>query len=141
MAKTGLLTKSRNVLTVSKANLLRKATAPAPLPDPLASVDYTGDLAEDGARELSALDKAFKENAKDEKRKHQKVIDTEYWVALCFESREQKEAFLQAVNLFAQGDKYLDGRLFAKRCNIALPDEAPPHRERGIDPKLAEIAL
>jgi hypothetical protein len=75
------------------------------------------------------------------RQKHQKVIDTEYWVALCFESREQKEAFLKAVNLFAQGDKYLDGRLFAQHCGIEIPNEAPPHRERGIDPKLAELAL
>lgn len=49
------------------------------------------------------------------------ITDSEYWIALCWESREQKDAFLKAVGLFDYGDKYLDGRLFAEAMGIEMP--------------------
>jgi hypothetical protein len=52
------------------------------------------------------------------------ITDSEFWVALCFESRAQKDTFLKAIGLFGYGDKYLDGRLFAEAAGIELPKPA-----------------
>ena len=41
---------------------------------------------------------------------------------MCFQTREQKEAFLRAMNLFLIGDKYLDGVEVAKQLGINIPD-------------------
>lgn len=141
MAKASLAKAPSAGLAAPRRASIGKPVKIKPAPDPLADVGYSGDLGTDQAREFTALDLAFKSDAKSEKRKHQQVIDSEFWVALCFESREQKETFLMAVDMIKHGDKYLDGNLFAKACNIELSHEAPPTKERGIDPKLAALAL
>lgn len=103
------------------------------VPDPLADVDYPGDLAGDTAVELSALGKALKaasapapdENAagfrdrqKQEQDRFKLATDTEYWVALCFRSRAEKDAFLASSGLDRLGDKYLDGAVAAEILGV-----------------------
>lgn len=90
------------------------------VPDPLADVEYSGDLAKDAGRELSALQKGFAERAAAEVKRFEKATDSEYWFAVCFDSRDECEAFLTAakVNRKLMGDKYLDGRQFAKVLGI-----------------------
>lgn len=95
---------------------------PAPkTPDPLAEVEYTGSLAEDAASELDAMQQAYRDRAKAEQSRFTAATDSEYWVAVCFTSRAEKEAFLKAARIPARmGDKYLDGRQFARRVGIDL---------------------
>lgn len=68
-------------------------------------------------------------------------FDTEYWCCLCFDSREQKDAFLKAVGWveIGGGDKHLDGVEIAKSMGVQLPDAvvASPMR---VDGKLADMA-
>lgn len=89
-------------------------------PDPLADVAYSGDLETDAAAELDALDSAFRDRKRREARRFTQATDSEFWVAVCFESREQKEAFLAAFDVARFGDKYLDGRKVAAALGVNL---------------------
>lgn len=89
--------------------------------DPLENVEYTGDLPADCGAEFEALQESFEERknregmaarAKAERERFQKATDSEFWFAVCFEDRDEKERALKAlkVNKRMMGDKYLDGR-------------------------------
>lgn len=90
---------------------------------PLAGVGYTDSLETDAGAELSALGKAFKTRRDREDDRFRATIDSEYWLAVCFRSREHKEAFLTALKVPARlGDKYVDGHQLARLLGIELPD-------------------
>lgn len=92
----------------------------AQAPDPLADVDYTGNREEDAGRELTAMEKAYRKRAKNEEKRVYDATDSEYWVAVCFRSREAKEAYLRAIDAIDIGDKYIDGHQLARRQGIDL---------------------
>lgn len=87
-------------------------------PDPLADVEYTDDLATDALAELDAVQQAFRERRKGEDRRFAQATDSEYWIAVCFTDRADKEAFLKASRLTQLGDKYLDGYRAARILGI-----------------------
>lgn len=89
-------------------------------PDPLKAVEYTGDLQKDAATEISALEQGYRDRAKEEAARFKRATDSEYWVAVCFDSREEKDRFLQRAGLADIGDKYLDGREVANRLSVDL---------------------
>jgi len=108
--------------------------------DPLAGIAPSGDVAEDSKRELSALEQAFIDRKKAEQARFTQAVDSEYWVALCFQTREEKEDFLRKLGLLAQGDKYIDGRQAAKKIGIQLdPIEILYKSTFNISPKLAAL--
>lgn len=91
--------------------------------DPLADVEYSGDLNADCGAEFEALQDSFEElknrdgmadRVKAERKRFQKATDSEFWFAVCFEDRDEKERALKAlkVNKQMMGDKYIDGRQF-----------------------------
>ncbi|MGI8310685.1 hypothetical protein [Saccharopolyspora hattusasensis] len=92
-----------------------------PEPDPLEGVNYTGDIEADSAAELDALAKGFRERTKREDERFRLATDSEYWFAVCFRTREDKDAFLKAARLMAIGDKYLDGYAVARTLGIPMP--------------------
>ncbi|MCP2248174.1 hypothetical protein [Lentzea aerocolonigenes] len=104
----------------SNADLLAQLNA-EPLPDPLQDVEYTGDLAVDAGAELDALAIGFRERTKREDERFRLATDSEFWFALCFKSREDKDAFLKAAGLMHIGDKYLDGRAAAAVLGVDMP--------------------
>lgn len=87
----------------------------------------SGDPEKDSEADLSELQAGFRKRAKDEGRRFEQATDTEYWACLCFQTREQKEAFLKALNLLAIGDKYLDGQEVAKVLGVELPSADVPY--------------
>ncbi len=89
--------------------------------NPLDAVPETDDSEHDTKQVVSAALAAFKNQAANEAKIFQDNTDTEYWFAVCFQNRDQKEAFLKAVKWGAD-DKYLDGQKVAKAMGIALPD-------------------
>lgn len=91
-----------------------------PEPDPLKDVEYTDDLAVDTAAEFTALEDSYRNRAKIEANRFKRATDSEYWFAVCFTTREEKEAFLRAAGLEHLGDKYLDGRAVANSLDIDL---------------------
>lgn len=77
-------------------------------------------------------------SASKEKNFYDEMFDSEFWVALCFQSRAQKEAFLRGIghDLVVEGDKYLDGIELAKRLKVPLPEAIKLIKSK---PKYVEI--
>ena len=100
------------------ARLLPAASRPSdPEPDPLEHLrgQTSGSLEQDCAEETSAILEGFKDRKRRENDRFRRATDTEHWVAICFDSRDAKEAFLAAAGGLDLGDKYIDGHQFAKR--------------------------
>jgi hypothetical protein len=94
------------------------------MPDnPLDRMEYTGDPEADSKKEGDLTLEALrnKELQKEIRDKLRVMTDSEFWCALCFETHAQKDAFLQAVGVYNDGDKYIDGVDFARRLGIDLP--------------------
>ena len=83
-------------------------------PDPLADVEYSGDLEQDCERELSAMEQAYRDRARAEDKRFTNATDSEFWFAVCFRDRAEKDAFLAEFGVGRLGDKYVDGALLAK---------------------------
>jgi len=67
------------------------------------------------AETVSATLAAFKERAKVERQRYIDATDSEFWVALCFQSRAAKEQFLRGHGIADLGDKYIDGAAVDER--------------------------
>lgn len=121
----------------AQAMILRAKNPPpkyVDMPEP------TGDPQADDASALDAVQAGFRKRAKDEQRRFELVTDSEYWACLCFQTREQKEAFLAAMNLLRFGDKYLDGTLVAKELGVTLPSaDVPYNTSAKVDRKWLEF--
>lgn len=78
-------------------------------PDPLADVEYTDDLEANAAEELTEMQRAYRERAAQEGDRFKLATDSEFWFAVCFRTREEKESFLERHGLSHLGDKYIDG--------------------------------
>ena len=111
--------------------------------DPIGEIDYENISNEEAStQEISAVLAAFKLRAKNEQERFLIATDSEYWVGVCFQTRAQKEAFLEGVNLLQHGDKYLDGELLARRMGIALPAADVPYNVSARpDAKFAAMVL
>lgn len=109
----------------SKGSGRRKSfvAAAAAVPDPLAKVEYSGNVEADSAAELGALEEAFRGRKSQEDERFQLATDSEYWVALCFPSRKVKDAFLRAAKTARLGDKYVDGLQFARALGIEVRED------------------
>ncbi|TWP47421.1 hypothetical protein FKR81_32425 [Lentzea tibetensis] len=113
---------------MSSEDLLAQLQADA-LPDPLAGIEYTGNLAVDSLAELTTLAAALR--AADERCERGRLVtDSPFWVVLWFPLRAHKDAFLKAINMLAFGDKYIDGHRLADVLDIELP-AAPPADTEG----------
>jgi hypothetical protein len=80
-------------------------------------------LEEDAEEVVSETLKAFKDRNQAEQQRRLEATDSEFWCALCFETRAQKEEFLSRSGLMPHGDKYLDGRLVAQKLGIVLENK------------------
>lgn len=100
-----------------KAAPLKNSAAPD---DPLAGVEYSGDLEKDSVSELTTLQKAYRARASAEANRFASTVDSEFWFAVCFKDRAEKDAFLKAAGVKTKlmGDKYLDGRQLAAALGI-----------------------
>ncbi len=80
------------------------------------------------AEETNEIMTAFEARAKNEQARLLDATDSEFWVAMCFQTREQKDEFLRKAGLLPLGDKYLDGMKVAKAMGITLESPVPPNR-------------
>lgn len=68
--------------------------------------------------------------------------DSEYWFCVCFESREQKEDFLQRFpGLLKVGDKYIDGREMARAFGFVLASDKRAFHTLPVNLRWKRFAL
>lgn len=104
------------------------------------SEDYNGNAEHDSALDAATIGDEFKA-IREARAKQAAAVelanDSEFWFAVHFQTREQKEAFVQALGI-AQ-DKYIDGQQLAQVLNISLPPRPAPYKIAKVDKKLAEL--
>lgn len=80
-------------------------------PDPLAGVEYTGNLEADAKTELTELAKAshFRGVTAEEQKRYLAATDSEHWFCVVCRSRDEKAAALKALHVKTGivGDKYI----------------------------------
>lgn len=91
-------------------------------------------------QEASEVLTAFRSAASREDQRFLDATDSEYWVAVCFQTREQKEEFLRKARIEHLGDKYLDGMKVAQVMGIELTSRVPAMPNLRIDRRLVELA-
>jgi hypothetical protein len=94
---------------------------------PFDSIEYTGNDEVDTTQEFNAIQSGFMERNKREQERFFLATDTEYWCCLVFQTRDQKEQFLQAMKWIVHGDKYIDGVKVAKSLNVELNSVKVPY--------------
>lgn len=83
-----------------------------------------GNAEADSKADLTAVQAAFRARAKAEEGRRELAVDGEFWMALYFKTRAQKEFFIKALKWSQFGDKYLSGELIARELGIDLPDQS-----------------
>ncbi len=110
-------------------------------PDPLGDVEYTGDPEKDSAEELKAVKGTFALKLEAEHRRQLKATDSEYWICLCFQSREQVEEFMRLSGWGTEDDKYIDGQKVAAKIGIPITAEIVGFGKVKVDPKFAALSV
>jgi len=94
--------------------------------------------------EFSKALTGFKERAKREDQRFTDATDSEYWIAIVFQNREQKEEFIKKIgfDIERDNDKYMDGIEVAEKLNIKLETPVPqlPHY-RAFDREYIDMAF
>lgn len=111
------------------------------VPDPLAGYEYTGDIEADSAAEMSAVKAGFIARTQQESRRRERATDSEYWVCMCFQSREQVEEFLRRTGWGLPTDKYIDGQRVAASLGVEIPAENPLTERVRISQDWADLSM
>ncbi len=99
-----------------------------------AIVPESGNFETDAKEEFSAIKEGVKARAAEERKRYELATDSEYWVCLCFPSREHKEEFLRNAGIPQKdGDKYLDGIAAAEKLGVRIDTPVPRFSEPKID--------
>lgn len=100
-----------------------------------------GKTTEEGTKEdIAKVKSAFQQRSEAEQKRFELATDSEYWLCVCFQSRDQKEEFLQASGLEPLGDKYLDGWEVAKKLGVKIARaEVPYNTSTRQDKKLIDL--
>lgn len=93
---------------------------PTGVPNPLDAIEYSGNLEADAKAEVSEALRAIIDQKRAMREVYRLTTDPEFWFAVCFQSREQKEEFLKLVGWVELGDKYLDGLKVAAALGVAI---------------------
>lgn len=112
-----------------------------PAKNPMDEVPDTDDAEKDTKGMMSAALAAFKSQAKNEEKIFKDNTDTEFWFAVCFQNREQKEAFLKALDLISHGDKYLDGQFVAKKLGVELPPVVRKFNKGEVEKSMVGLGI
>lgn len=121
----------------------RKAVKANPVPQYVQMPEPTGDAQADSLADLDAVQAGFRVRAADESRRFALATDSEFWSALCFQTREQRDAFLAAIGALdlVIDARYIDGCELAKRMGVTLPDASVPYRaEPKLDPEWVKLS-
>lgn len=106
-------------------------------------VDVAAELDEVGSEIgiTNALSDGFRRRKSQESDRMIKAVDAERWVLIAFETYMQKKEFLELVGWADHGDKYLDGRVIAKRMGVTLPESGRTYNTSDrVDSRLSSLA-
>lgn len=109
------------------------------LPAIFGNIDYQEKLEHDALAEADALMSEFQKRAKAEEKRREIATDSEFWFAVCFQTREQKDEFLKNAGLFQIGDKYLDGVRVARKLGVSISPANVSYPESRIDKKYMNL--
>lgn len=92
--------------------------------DPLADVEPSDSLEQAAASEVAAIESAYVTRRRNEDRRKRDATDSEYWFAVAFSSRADKESFLASIGagVDTYGDKYLNGYALAALLGVEVRD-------------------
>lgn len=88
--------------------------------NPMQDIALTGDLQADADAGMSEALREIIERKRHTQERFRVAVDPEYFFCVCFQSREQKDEFLQKAGWEDMGDKYLNGIEVARRLNIPV---------------------
>lgn len=103
--------------------------------DPLEAMDMTGDPEQDADAEGEGTRQAFIENEQGNLDAYRTMIDSEFYLVVCFQSRGQKEEFLDKAGWVDLGDKYIDGLKVAGRLGVDVAPVALPTKKPSLMPR------
>lgn len=99
-----------------------------------------GDIERDCDDEVAEIESAFEARAKEESRRFAKATDSEYWVCLCFQTREEVEEFMEKSGWGNPQEKYIDGRKVADALGIEIKKDAGGFGKVKIDRRYADMS-
>lgn len=107
--------------------------------DPFDGLDTTGDPEADGDNLVNLARQEFIENEEARLDAYRTMIDPEFYLVVCFQSREQVDEFLEKSGLesLGVGNKFVDGLRVARHFGvdvqpIALPTKKPKLMARAL---------
>lgn len=124
----------------AKPPSIKEQKAMLQIPDPLADVEETGDLEADTEAEFSAILDGYAKRQKQDQDRFRLAVDTEFWFAVCFQSREQKDRFLAAMGWIINGDKYIDGTWLCEQYGIQIEPVRLANKKTRKDKKWQALA-
>ena len=107
--------------------------------DPLDGFEPSGEPEADGNAVMEVTKTVFIENERGRLDDYRSMIDPEFYLVVCFQSRGQKELFLDKSGLAARGvgDKYLNGLQLAQHFGV----DVEPVPLQTKNPRLTSRAL
>ena len=109
------------------------------VPAVFSDIHYQDNLEADTVAETDALMSAFQKRAKEEEKRREIATDSEFWFAVCFQTREQKDQFLKNAGLIQIGDKYLDGVRVAKKLKVDISPANVSYPDPRVDKKFSNL--
>lgn len=98
---------------------------PLPVPEP-------GDIQASADAEMSEIERQIRANREKSEERFRIGTDTEYFFLVCFQTREQKEQFLERVGWSKLGNKYINGLELAELLGASVDIiEMEPRPLRG----------
>ncbi|ORF36190.1 hypothetical protein [Snodgrassella alvi] len=83
--------------------------------------DRNTDADADALVQMRGLKEEFQQVKKMPAQLRQRVTDSEYWCAVCFQTYEQLMVFLGELTVPVFENKYIDGQILAQKMSIELP--------------------
>jgi hypothetical protein len=124
----GAIGESKPKLTKSQARKKRDALYKTKEP-------FEDDVAED----IKDFEKSIRARVQDENSRLIDAGDSEYYICVCFQNRDQKEKFLRHMQWDKYGDKYLDGTQIALDHGLDMTKEVPAVRKERMNKNFANL--
>lgn len=127
--------RTRTIIKERREQLKNPPKAYVEMPAP------TGDAEVDAAADLEAVESGFNKRRADEEARFNKAVDSGFWLAVCFRTREQRDAFIDQTGIKPDWitSCYFDGDGVAKKLGVTLPDPGERVGNKPLDPVFAKF--